>query len=748
MNYVMIKLINVGDYTLKNLSTDDKIRLLTGEGYWTSVPVPGEDIASIRFSDGPAGVRPQGDKGDNLGLNKSHPATCFPSHSALACSWNKSLIEGAGLRIGEEANAYGVNIMLAPDLNIKRNPLCGRNFEYFSEDPYLSGKAGAAYSYGLKKAGAGACLKHYAGNNREFARMVCDSVIDTKTFREIYLTGFEIAVKEGSPYAVMTAYNKLNGVYCNENAELIDILRNEWGFDGIVISDWGGTHDRPSAVKAGADLEMPPCKLSYYQVKEGIEKGEVSERDIDECVNRIKSVSNKFSPVKKVCDFKEHAEYAKNCADECCVLLKNDGVLPLNKNGKIALIGGIAQKPIIQGGGSSRVNPLDTVSLYDCVRGDISGYEQGFGKKALKLCSRADTVIVCLGLDKGEHEGADRKDLSLPEEQINFINKLDKEKKIIALLFCGSVVDLNWDDNVNALLYAGLLGQNGAKAVADILFGRVNPSGKLCETFPLNYGDIPYANEFGKNPYCEVYREKSAVGYRYFYDKKVKYSFGYGLSYTNFTYDSLTVTQEGASFYITNTGSMRGGETAQMYIRFPDGGDSPCIQLKGFKKVFLDPDERAKVFIPFDEYSFRSYDVLSGWVQVEGQYKIYIGASSQDIRLSGGIFRIGVQNISQSPVPEYGGNYKIERNKKGRVIANLQTPFCELKNCKGLAGRLLAKLALRFTRGNPTLYGTLEYLPLRMLAQYGKFGKRRTEGFLLICNGKFFKGLFRFLKKD
>lgn len=746
---IMIKLIIVGEYTLKNLGIDEKICLLTGEGYWTSMSAPAENISSIRFSDGPAGVRPQGDKGDNLGESKSFPATCFPSHSALSCSWNRRLIEGAGQRTGQEAGVFGVDVILAPDINIKRNPLCGRNFEYFSEDPYLNGKAGAAYANGLKSSGAGACLKHYAANNREFARMACNSVIDTRTLRELYLTGFEIAVKESSPCAVMTAYNKVNGVYCNENGELIDILRKEWGFDGIIISDWGGTHNRAAAVRAGADLEMPPCRLTYHEVKKALENGEISESDIDECVKRIKSISSKFRREKHDCDFKEHAEYSKKCADECAVLLKNDGVLPLKGNEKIALIGEVAQNPVIQGGGSSRVNPLSTVSLYDCIKQNIIGYERSLGGKALKLCSRADTVIFCAGLESGEHEGADRTTLCLPEKQIDFLNKISSNKKVIVVLFCGSVVDLSWDNKVNALLYAGLTGQAGAQSVADILTGKVNPSGKLTETFPLSYDDIPYAHEFGKDPYSEIYREKMAVGYRYFYDKKVKYPFGYGLSYTSFEYGGLTVSGEGASFYITNTGKVRGGEIAQMYIRFPDGANSPFIQLKGFEKVFLNSGERVKVFIPFDEYSFRSYDAERGqWVEVEGEYKIYIGSSSSDMRLSGVISRQGVKSVSLCPLPEDEGYYPIQKNKRGRIIADLQTPFCLLKNSAGIAGRLLAKFALRFTKNNPTVYGTLEYLPLRTLAQYGNFGKNATEGFLMMCNGKFFKGLFRFLKKD
>lgn len=740
----MIKLINVGYYTLKNLTLTEKTRLLTGDGYWTSVALKDAGIPSIRFSDGPAGLRSQGGKGDNLGENKSFPATCFPAHSALACSWNKNLCAVTGKSIGEEAVSFGTDILLAPDLNIKRDPFNGRNFEYFSEDPYLNGKLGAAYASGVQSAGAGACLKHFAANNREFARMVCNSVVDERTLREIYLTGFEIAVKESKPAAVMTAYNMLNGVYCNENSHLLrEILRGEWGFEGITVSDWGGTSSRPAAVRAGGDLEMPSCKFSAGEVEEAISRGELGESAIDASVVRIVKFARRKRSFENHDVFGAHGYFAETCAEECAVLLKNDGALPLRETDKIALIGGAAVNPIIQGGGSSKVNPEYTYSLLECMTDKISGFESGKSeKRALKLCASADTVIFCAGHD-GDREGCDRETLSLPEKQVALLKKITKlKKRVIVVLFCGSAVDTEWDKDVNALLFAGLGGQAGARAVANILTGRVCPSGKLAETFPLS------AEKPEKDPYCEVYSEGMRVGYRS--GKAAKYPFGFGLSYAKFVYSNLYINEKGAAFDLTNVGAVRGAEAVQLYVRFPDGANAPFKQLKGFDKILLSPGEARQVFIPFDEYTFRAYDAIKNkWVKVAGKYEIMIGASSEDIRLSRHIETAG--DSAFVPAPDVSSlkpaEYPVQRDGKGRVIADRHTPLCELKNAKGRFGRCFARFALWVVRNKKTVHGSMEYLPLRALGQFGKFGKNRLDGFILMCNGKLFKGLRLFSKR-
>ena len=736
----MIKLINVGEYTLKKLTLKEKASLLTGGGYWSSMPLKNAGVPEIRFADGPSGLRPQGDKGDNLGESKSFPATCFPSHSALACSWNRSLIYGVGKRIGEEAASYGVDVVLAPALNVKRDALCGRNFEYFSEEPYLNGKLGAEFVNGLKSAGAEACLKHFAANNREFARMVCDSAVDERTLREIYLTAFEIAVKESKPAAVMTAYNRLNGVYCNQNEKLLrGILRGEWGFEGIVVSDWGGTYSRVDAVRAGADLEMPPCRFSADEIIGAVERGELEEKYIDECAERIIALAKREKPKRTLSDTEEHSRFSRTCAEQCAVLLKNDGALPLKENERFALIGEAALQPLIQGGGSSKVEPENTDSLYEILKVKATGFERGYKKKgkskklfsrALKLCKRADSVIFCAALYSGDTEGADREDARLPQEQLQLLNEIYKlGKKVTVVVFCGCAIETDWDERASAVLYAGLSGQSCAGAVADVLTGKVNPSGKLTESFPYT------ADASERLPYGEVYSEAMGVGYRA--EKEYKYPFGYGLSYTRFGYSDLSVSETGVSFTVTNTGECAGGEAVQLYVRYPENANAPKLQLKGFDKVFLAAGESKRVSIDFDEYTFRSFDTSSGeWALAEGEYVIFIGASSADLRLSAKVMRSGVKYIPPCDTSRLQARgYEIKKDKKGRVACDLHTPLCEIKNARGLFGRLFAKSILRFVRNRKTVYGSMQYLPLRTLAQYGKMKKSTVEKLIYAFNG-------------
>ncbi|MCD7729436.1 MAG: glycoside hydrolase family 3 C-terminal domain-containing protein [Clostridia bacterium] len=748
----------------------NKIKLLTGRDFWSTQDFPELGARTIKFADGPHGLRVQSGSADNFGLNGSLAATSFAENSSAACSWDEDLLFGTGERLGQEAAYFGAGVLLGPSVNIKRNPLGGRNFEYFSEDPYLTGRLAAAYIKGVQKKGVSCCVKHFAANNREFARTVCDSVLSRRALREIYLEPFEMCVKEGKAGAVMTAYNKVNGVHCSENEQLISgILRGEWGFDGIVISDWVGTHDRVAGIKAGEDIEMPRCKLSYGEIEKALLNGELSERDIDKCVSRIADFSQKWGKKTDICGFEEHSAYVQKVAESSIVLLKNDGVLPLKKRTKVAVIGAYAEDLHIQGGGSAHVNCKHKEDVLACLGQtfDIVGYERGYEfsgkrnkkliKRAAKLASCADAVILFVGLNGSQDtEGADKSGISLPLCQTELIDVLAKTgKKIIVSLASGSSVHTDWDINVNALLQNGLFGQSGCKAFARILCGEVNPSGKLCESYPVSYGDLPCAESFGSDPYTERYAEDIFVGYRWFdgADISPKYPFGFGLSYTSFEYGGLTVDASGVRFTVKNIGTADGAEVAQLYISYPDCGlILPVKALKGFKKVFLHAGESAELFIPFDEYTFRIFDdILDSWRIFTGQYGIMVGSSSRDIRLECKVLVGG-----EDPAP--CGDTKqdiIEAAKKAtphmqeddvRQEITLYTPFIKLKNAKGAGGRLLYRVADKVCSKNPAMQ-TFRYLYVRSIAQYAGFNGTQAQGLLLVCNGHFFRGLKKIIFK-
>ena len=745
------------------LSLKQKARLLSGKSFWQTQDFKEAGVESITFSDGPSGLRVQAGKTDSMGLNASKASTCFPAHSALACTFNQGLVREVGATLGEEAAHFGVNVLLAPAINIKRNPLNGRNFEYFSEDPYLSGVMGREYIAGVQSNGVGACVKHFAANNKELGRTVYDSAVDMRTLREIYLTAFEIAVKGAQPAAVMTAYNRLNGVYCSENKWLIsDVLRGEWGHDGIVVSDWGGTYNRVAGAKAGLDVEMPLCKFSADEIVEAVKRGELTEEELNACAQRIVDLSDKLNGqrISTECDFEAHAAFAEKCAEECAVLLKNDGVLPL-KAEKIALIGDIA-KNAVQGGGSSKVNPTRVTTLLQCFEGEENfvGFARGYNqngksskkliKNALKLAKNADIVICAVGISAGEAEGMDRENIRLAQNQIELLTALKQTgKKIVAVLSCGGAVETNWDEGVNALLLAGLNGQGGAKAVKKILFGEICPSGKLAETWAHKLEDLPSTQYFnGNSPYKVEYKEGMRVGYRGL--AGAKYPFGFGLSYTQFGYSSIQKNPHFVQFFIKNEGNFDGAEAVQMYIEYPENTHSPKLQLKGFTKIFLKAGEGATVTIPFDEYSFRSFDTGSGkWVQVAGKYKIYIGASSEDLRLCAEIDLDGVEEVPAADCESVTAqDYEITRNKKGRVVADFTTPFSELKNSRGLLGRLAVKIAFAATKKYPTANGSMRYVPLRTAAQFAKFGKVRASGLVDIMGGHALRGIGKLIRGE
>ncbi len=728
------------------------------------------------LSDGPHGLRVQDKKANPLGIGKSFASTCFPTASAMACIWDEELGERLGEYLGAEAAHMGVSLVLGPGLNVKRSPKCGRNFEYFSEDSYLSGKFAAAYVRGIQKNGVGACVKHFAANSRERARMVYDSRMDESTLRETYLTGFEIAVKEGKPAAVMTAYNKINGEYCNSSARLVrGILRGEWGFGGLVVSDWGGTYDKVAAVKAGVDLEMPRCKFSAEDVVCAVESGDLDRSLIDESIARQLAFSRAARKVKKVeVDWEEHSRFARKCAENCLVLLKNDGgALPLNSEERVALIGDFARKPRYQGAGSSLVNPTFTDSVLGEIKNsplNFIGYAAGFRRKggeskrlqnaALSLARRADSIVYCIGLPEGmELESCDRRHLNLPENQISLLRELRKlGKKIVVVLFCGGVVDMSWDVLCDGLIHAHLPGQSGGGAVVSALSGKINPSGRLAETYPMAEGDVPCDKIYNKFPYKMDYAEGIYVGYKYYNAAgvAVKYPFGYGLSYTAFSYGDCLLSQDGAYVTVTNTGGREGAAVVQMYIKAPRPElANPPAELKGFKKVRLAPGQSARVFIPFDDYSFRVWDADRSRWQTGGEFEVFLGENSRDIFFSGTIQRGSGQNFQGEPLTfsQYFERHispdepKVKR-KKGELTATYSTEIYDLKYCKGIVARLFAWIARMYSRSKDELLSNaMNHLPIRFILVFLKFDGVQAKGFLEACNGHFLRGMKKIILK-
>lgn len=788
------------DEIIKNLTLREKAELLTGKDFWQTLDIERLGIPSIFLSDGPHGLRRQAAKADHLGLNPSIPATCFPTAAAMANSWNEELGEEMGKALGEEAASLEVNVLLGPGTCMKRNPRCGRNFEYFSEDPYLAGKMSAAYIRGIQANGTSACVKHFAANNQEERRMVTDSVMDERTLREIYLTAFEIAVKEGKTKSIMTSYNMVNGTFADENKHLIrDILRGEWGYDGAVISDWAGTNDKVNSTVAGSNLEMPACRYGADDIVKAVENGGLDISYVDESVRHILKLIEQTTAGEKgkPFDIEEHDKIAKRCADESIVLLKNDGVLPLNNEVKVAIIGGFADKPRYQGAGSSIVNPTKLTSLLD-VKDNVNfiGYEKGFDRygkdkpalitKAVKLAKKADVVVLCLGLDEvTEAEGLDREDINIPQNQIELFKQVRVfGKKVVVVLSCGSAVETGFTRSANAIVYGCLTGQAGARSVMDVLTGKVNPSGKLAETFPVKYEDCPSASHFPGKQMTVEYREGLYIGYRYYDTAKVHvaYPFGHGLSYTKFEYSDISADEKGVTFKITNTGGYDGAEIAQLYVGKKDGKIfRPAKELKGFKKIYIKSGASATVTIPFDDKTFRYFNIKTDkWETEGGEYQLYIGASIADIRLEASIEKQGTTadcpyDMAQLPsyysgnvacvsdgeftellgrkIPKAGYNFY----KKNRMVIHENCTVADLRYSKRWIGRLFAgviRFAIGFlkatgkrAKANELVQGVL-HQPVRGLAKYGKMSRRQMEALLLMFNGHIFRGAGQFLSKD
>ena len=791
---------------IDQLTLEEKASLISGKDFWQTVNIDRLGIPSAFLSDGPHGVRRQAAAADHLGLNASIPATCFPTAATMANSWDIELGEGLGKRLGQEAAVQKVNVLLGPGLNMKRNPLCGRNFEYFSEDPYLAGKIAAGYVRGIQSNGISACIKHFACNNQEENRMTLDSVVDERTFREIYLTAFEIAVKEGKTKSVMSSYNLINGVYANENEHLlVDILRKEWGFKGMVVTDWGGNNDGVASLKCGNQLEMPGTPDRPEQVINAIRNGELEESVLDDNLDILLDVilTTMEKGVKKApekFDVEEHHAFAQKCAEESAVLLKNNNILPLNNNDKVAFIGDFLFKPRYQGAGSSIVNPtrLDaTNTLLPEYGFNYVGCCRGFnryGKKkkkllneALDLASRADTVVLYLGLDEvTEAEGLDRANMHLNDNQLNLIKEIKKlKKKIVVVLSCGSAVEMPFIDDVDAILHCYLNGQAGALAALNILSGKVNPSGKLAESLPVCLEDVASSDNFPSHTRTIEYREAFGIGYRYFETAHVKtnFPFGYGLSYTTFEYSDLKVNQDGVSFKITNTGDVDGKEIAQLYIGLTTSEViRPVKELKGFTKVFLKAGETKEVNISFDDKTFRYFNTKTNkWEIEKGTYDIYIGSSSRDILLEGSIKQEGtgaeapydkqllpnysVGNLRNVPDQEFAyllghpiPSGALPFYKKNRLVVDYNTTMRELRYSKRWIGRLVGKAVPWFVRvlkrfgkrelANTLIMGVI-HQPMRGLSRFSGGGMRMSQldGLIMMFNGHFFKGLHHMNKE-
>ena len=791
---------------IDKMTLKEKASLVSGKDFWQTVNIDRLGIPSAFLSDGPHGVRRQAAAADHLGLNASIPATCYPTAATMANSWDPELGEGLGQRLGQEAAVQKVNVLLGPGLNIKRNPLCGRDFEYFSEDPYLAGKMAAGYVRGIQSNGISACLKHFACNNQEENRMTLDSIVDERTFREIYLTGFEIAVKEGKAKSIMSAYNLINGVYANENKHLlVDILRKEWGFDGLIVTDWGGNNDGVASLKCGNQLEMPGTPDRPEEVLKAIENGELEESVLDDNVDKLlelifDTMQNGVDKAPKEFDVEDHHNFAQKCAEESAVLLKNNDVLPLNNEQKVAFIGDFLYKPRYQGAGSSIVNPTKLDNAAEILPNygfNLCGVAKGFnryGKKnnklhneAIELAKKADVVVIYLGLDEvTEAEGLDRSDMHLKDNQLELVNDIKVlNKKIVIVLSCGSAVEMPFVEDVDAILHCYLNGQAGALAVLNILSGKVNPSGKLSETLPVKYEDVASSDNFPSHTRTIEYREAYGVGYRYFEKANVKpqFPFGFGLSYTTFEYKNLKADEKGVFFEITNVGKVDGKEIAQLYVGLSDSQIiRPVKELKGFVKVFLKAGEIKQVSIPFDDKTFRYFNVKTNkWEIEKGVYDIYVGASSEDIRLTAKIEQAGTGAEApyiKEDLPNYAvGNLRNLPNeefelllghpipdgglpfyKKNRMVVDYNTTIKELRYAKRWIGRLVGKAIPWFTRvlikfGNRELANTLimgvVHQPMRGLSRFSGGGLRMSQldGLIMMFNGHFWKGLHHYNKE-
>ena len=774
------------------LNLEQKCALLSGDTVFTTRGYKNAGVPPITLSDGPNGVRKQAGAADHLGLNPSVPATCFPTAATVACSWDPALGEEIGRAMGEEAAAQEVAVLLGPGLNTKRSPLCGRNFEYFSEDPYLSGKMAAAYVRGIQSEGISACPKHFAVNSQELRRMASDSVVDERTLRELYLTGFEIVVKEAHPKALMSSYNLINGIYANENAHLLqDILREEWGFDGAVVTDWGGSNDHALGVKNGSTLEMPaPGGDAVRELLAAVRSGKITEADVDARLDELLTlVLDTHAAVERHSrsfDADAHHALARRAAGESVVLLKNDdALLPLAEGTRVAVIGDFAETPRYQGAGSSAVNSIKVDTFLDCLN-DSGLYSVGFapgfdrqGKpdaakqaEAVALAAKADAVLLCLGLDEiKESEGLDRADMKLADNQIELLQAVrEANPNTVVIVNAGASLETPWLAHCKALVYGALGGQAGAGAMVDVLTGKINPGGKLAETWANAYADTPARDHFAGPGRTVQYREGLYVGYRYYQTAgvPVAFPFGHGLSYTQFAYSDLHADAHSATLTVTNTGDRAGAEIVQLYVAKPNAEIfRPAQELKAFAKVQLAAGESKTVTLMLDDKAFRYWNTRTDSWEVEGgTYELRVGASSADIRLTAAVEVIGTDALNPyagKALPHYqSGKVQTVPDAEWETLLGRPVPDDRVKIDRNMTlgelnhGRsplgwlvwavLTVLLNASYKKGKPDLNVLFQYnMPLRALAKMtnGAISMGMVDGIVMEVQGFWVIGLVR-----
>ena len=768
---------------LSQMTLEDKIALCSGANFWQTKKYEKYGIPSLFMCDGPHGLRKQEDTADMLGVNKSRPATCFPAEVTSAGSWDPELLTEIGAAIGEEAKEQGVELVLGPGANLKRNPLCGRNFEYFSEDPYLAGKLAAGFIRGAESQGVGTSLKHFAANSQELSRFTSDSVMDGRTLRELYLTAFEIAVKEGKPSTVMCAYPKLNGTHCSDHKELLtDILRSEWGYDGMVVTDWGAMNDRIEGFRAGCDLNMPGgSDYMEKEVLQAVKDGTLPERCVNDSARRVLKLVFRAAETlskKAACDYEAHHALAKRAAAEGAVLLKNeDGILPLQPGPKIAVVGAMAKELRYQGAGSSHINPTKLPQPLELLPGAVCAPgcdEKGSTTDALlqevqNAARKAETVVVFAGLPaQCESEGFDRDNLKMPEGHRNMIEvAAHANPNTVVVLLCGSVVECPWAEKVKAILYMGLPGQAGGEAIADLLYGRANPGGKLAESWLYRYEDVPSSGIYGKTTDA-LYQEGVYVGYRY-YDKAgvpVRWPFGFGLSYTEFAYSDLTVEDDTVTVAVRNIGKCSGAEVVQLYLAAPQEGlHRPVRELKGFQKVHLQPGESETVRFSLTDRSFAVWQ--EGWKVPAGTYTVCIGGLTAEIKKSGDDLSIPAwQNGSWyahctgKPDPAdwekmLGHSYTPPVLKKGSFT--MDNTVMEMKDYSLMMKIMFKAVESTVAKGfggkkdyeNPDfrmMMNASAGAPLRSMQISGGMKGGVLPGMLEMANGHFFRGIWKMIK--
>ncbi|WHY17608.1 glycoside hydrolase family 3 C-terminal domain-containing protein [Paenibacillus sp. G2S3] len=727
---------------IAQMTLEEKAGLCSGLDFWQTKAVERLGIPSIMMTDGPHGLRKQKAGNDHLGIFDSVPSTCFPAGAGMACSWDRELIKQVGAAIGEECQAEDVSILLGPGANIKRSPLCGRNFEYFSEDPYLSSEMAVGHIEGVQSQGVGTSLKHFAANNQEHRRMSVDAIVDERTLREIYLASFESVVKKAQPWTVMCSYNQVNGEYASENPYLLtDILKEEWGHEGFVVSDWGAVNERAKGLAAGLELEMPSSNGAGDQkIIDAVRSGTLSEAALDRAVGRLLSIISKAVENRKEnasYDLEAHHQLARVAARESMVLLKNEGgLLPLKREGSYAVIGDFARNPRYQGGGSSHIKPTRLDDIFNSLQEEAGSsanltYAQGYTsdsdepsleliEQAIEAASQVDTAIVFVGLpERYESEGYDRTHLRIPESQICLIEAVAKvQSNVVVVLSNGSPIEMPWISNVKAVLEGYLGGQALGGAISDLLFGKVSPSGKLAETFPMQLEHNPsYLNFPGEGDTVE-YKEGLFVGYRYYDAKRITplFPFGYGLSYTTFAYSDLSVSTHSlkdtdtlqVSVKVTNTGAMQGKEIVQLYVKdVLSNVVRPDKELKGFAKVDLLPGETKLLSFTLDSRAFAYYNVeLRDWHVETGEFEILVGPSSQALVFAE---RVVVESTVILP-KSYTRNSTI-----GDLMGDPQGAAI-IQSMLSQAGGMMSMMQ----DGSDMMMAMMRYMPLRALVAFSQ----------------------------